>query len=36
MDQSLLKLMREQRISRESVLENCIERADILRQMQAY
>ena len=32
----ILKLMREQRISRESVLENCIERADILRQMQAY
>jgi twitching motility protein PilT len=36
MDQSLLKLLREQRISRESVLENCIERADIIRQMQVY
>ena len=36
MDQSLLKLLREQRISRESVIENCIERADIIRQMQVY
>ncbi len=36
MDQALLKLMREQKISRESVLENCVERAEILRQMQMY
>ena len=36
MDQALLKLLREQKISRESVLENCVERAEILRQMQMY
>lgn len=36
MDQALLKLMREQKISRESVIENCVERAEILRQMQMY
>lgn len=36
MDQALLKLMREQKISRESVLENCVERAEVLRQMQMY
>ncbi len=36
MDQDLLKLLREQKISRESVLENCVERAEILRQMQMY
>ncbi len=36
MDQALLKLMREQKISRESVLENCVERSEVLRQMQMY
>ncbi len=36
MDQALLKLLRDQKISRESVLENCVERAEILRQMQMY
>lgn len=36
MDQALLKLLREQKISRESVLENCVERAEILRQIQMY
>ena len=36
MDQALLKLLREQKITRESVLENCVERAEILRQMQMY
>lgn len=36
MDQSLLKLLRDQRISRETVLENCVERAEILRQIQFY
>ncbi len=36
MDQALLKLLREQKISRESVLENCVERAEILRQLQMY
>ncbi len=36
MDQALLKLMREQKITRESVIENCVERAEILRQMQMY
>ena len=36
MDQALLKLMRDQRISRESVMENCVERAEVLRQMQMY
>ena len=36
MDQALLKLLRDQRISRESVMENCVERAEILRQMQMY
>ncbi len=36
MDQALLKLLREQKISREAVLENCVERAEILRQMQMY
>ena len=34
MDQALLKLMREQKITRESVIENCVERAEVLRQMQ--
>ena len=36
MDQALLKLMREQKITRESVIENCVERAEVLRQMQMY
>ena len=36
MDQALIKLLREQKISRESVLENCVERAEILRQIQMY
>jgi Tfp pilus assembly ATPase PilU len=36
MDQALLKLLREQKINRESVLENCVERAEILRQIQMY
>ena len=36
MDQALLKLLREQKITRESVIENCVERAEILRQMQMY
>ena len=36
MDQALLKLMREQKISRESVHENCVERSEVLRQMQMY
>lgn len=36
MDQSLLKLLRDQRVSRETVLENCVERAEILRQIQFY
>ncbi len=36
MDQALLKLLREQKITRESVLENCVERAEILRQLQMY
>ena len=36
MDQALLKLLREQKITRESVLENCVERAEILRQIQMY
>ena len=36
MDQALLKLLREQKIRREDVLENCVERAEILRQMQMY
>ena len=36
MDQALLKLLRDQRITRESVMENCVERAEILRQMQMY
>lgn len=36
MDQALLKLMRDQKITRESVIENCVERAEILRQMQMY
>ncbi len=36
MDQALLKLLREQKISRESVLENCVERAEVLRQIQMY
>lgn len=36
MDQSLIKLMREQKISRDSVMENCVERAEILRQIQMY
>ncbi len=36
MDQALLKLMRDQKISRESVLENCVERSEVLRQMQMY
>ncbi len=36
MDQALLKLLREQRITKESVLENCVERAEVLRQMQFY
>ena len=36
MDQALIKLLREQKINRESVLENCVERAEILRQIQMY
>ncbi len=36
MDQALLKLLREQKINRESVLENCVERAEVLRQIQMY
>ena len=36
MDQALLKLLREQKINREAVLENCVERAEILRQIQMY
>ena len=36
MDQALLKLLREQKITRESVMENCVERAEILRQIQMY
>jgi Tfp pilus assembly ATPase PilU len=36
MDQALLKLLRDQRITREDVMENCVERAEILRQMQMY
>lgn len=36
MDQALLKLLREQKITREEVLENCVERAEILRQIQMY
>ena len=36
MDQALLKLLREQKISRESVLENCVERTEVLRQLQMY
>lgn len=36
MDQALIKLLREQRISRECVLENCVERSEILRLMQQF
>ena len=36
MDQALIKLLREQKINREAVLENCVERAEILRQIQMY
>ena len=36
MDQALLKLLREQKITREEVMENCVERAEILRQIQMY
>lgn len=36
MDQALLKLLREQKITRESVIENCVERAEIMRQLQVY
>ncbi len=36
MDQALLKLLREQKINREAVMENCVERAEILRQIQMY
>lgn len=36
MDQALLKLLREQKITRDTVIENCVERAEILRQMQVY
>lgn len=36
MDQALIKLLREQKITREEVLENCVERAEILRQIQMY
>ena len=36
-DQNKYKeLMREQKITRESVIENCVERAEVLRQMQMY
>ncbi len=36
MDQALIKLLREQQITRDSVLENCVERAEVLRLIQAY
>ena len=36
MDQALLRLLREQKITRESVIDNCVERAEILRQLQIY
>ncbi len=36
MDQALLKLLREGKITRETVIENCVERNEILRQFQSY
>ncbi len=36
MDQALIKLLRSQEITRDSVIENCVERAEVLRLIQAY
>ena len=36
MDQALIKLLRAQEITRDSVIENCVERAEVLRLIQSY